>query len=559
MKILGIANSETASACLVIGNKVVSAASEERFTRVKMDDSFPKKSIEYVLQNSNLELADIDYIGYGWKKGFEEDKHLAMYTDRITYEALHNPAGIDILKERIEAEINQDSKKRKEFDNWILDNSLSDKVIYFNHHECHAISAFACSPFNDALVITSDARGDFESMQVSHFSSDNDYTVLYRCPSFDSLGFFYGRITGLLGYKPARHEGKITGLAAHGDPKKHLNVMEKMISFDNGKIIGHIGDWYRPFFSNYSETLKEFISKSKPEDVAAAAQHHLENLILKLVNHYLDLKPSKYVCMAGGVFGNVRLNQLIKEIKGVENVFIQPHMGDGGLALGSAVGVPFTLNREKSVLSNMYLGPEFSNDKILCEIKKHKVLNFEYKSDIAINIVEEIKQNKVIGLFQGKMEFGPRALCNRSIIYHCFDAGINASLNKRLQRTEFMPFAPATAEEIAPKCYLDWDANHIASRYMTITYNCSNEMLENCPAVVHVDQTARPQIISSSDNPLMHEILMLWYKEGAGMSLVNTSFNKHEEPIVCTPKDAVDAVLHDQVDLLVIGNYFVYK
>jgi len=440
-----------------------------------------------------------------------------------------------------------------------LDNSLNSRVIYFNHHECHSISAFACSPFDEALVITSDARGDFESMQIGYFNSNNKYEVLYRCPTFDSLGFFYGRITGLLGYTPAKHEGKITGLAAHGDPNKYLSIMEKMISFEDGKIIGHIGDWYRPFFSNYSKTLKKFISTSKPEDVAAAAQLHLESLICKLVKHYLKIKPSKYVCMAGGVFGNVRVNQVIKEIKGIKNVFIQPHMGDGGLALGAAIGVPFLCHQQKSFLPNMYLGPEFSNVEILNEIEKHKELHFEYQTDLPFHIVKEINKNKVIGLFQGRMEFGPRALCNRSIIYHSFDVEINTSLNKRLQRTEFMPFAPATAEELASACYTNWKPDHLASRYMTVTYNCTKEMVKNSPAVVHVDHTARPQIINAYDNPLMHQILLLWHKNSGGMSLINTSFNKHEEPIVCSPKDAIDALVQDQVDVLVIGNYFVYK
>ena len=325
MKILGISNDDTSSACLVIDNKIISAASEERFSRLKMDKSFPYKAIDYVLKNSNLSISDVDYIGYGWKKGFDEEKHLLIYTDRIEYEAANNPKGIEILKERIKLEIQQDYSKRKEFDDWIEKNSLESKVINFNHHECHSISAFACSPFNEALVISSDARGDFESMQISYFNSKNKYEVLYRCPSFDSLGFFYGRITGLLGYTPARHEGKITGLAAHGDPKKHMPIMEKMISFEDGKIIGHLGDWYRPFFTNYSEPLLKFISNSRPEDVAASAQLHLENLVCKLIKYYLNIKPSKYICMAGGVFGNVKVNQKIKEIEGVKNVFVQPH------------------------------------------------------------------------------------------------------------------------------------------------------------------------------------------------------------------------------------------
>ena len=559
MKILGIANDETASACLVIDNRIVSAASEERFSRIKMDNNFPHQSINYVLKNSNLKLADIDVIAYGWKKGFEEEKHLLAYADRIIFEAQNNPNGLDVLKERMKVEISQDSKTRNEFDNWVKENAPFNKVVNINHHECHAISAFACSPFDEALVITSDARGDFESLQVSYFNSDNVSEVLYRCPSFDSLGFFYGRITGLLGYTPARHEGKITGLAAHGDSNVYLGEMEKMISFVDGKIISHIGDWYRPFFSNYSKPLKEFIANAKPEDVAAAAQQHLENIFCKVARYYLNIKPSKYICLAGGVFGNVRVNQVLKEIEGIENIFIQPHMGDGGLALGAAVAIPLLNDKKKCDLPNMYLGPEYSNDEILVEIKKHQGLQYDYHENITDHVVKEIKQNKVIGLFQGRMEFGPRALCNRSIIYHCFDARINAALNTRLKRTEFMPFAPATAEELAPECYKNWKPNHIASRYMTITYNCTDKMTKNCPAVVHIDKTARPQIINATDNSLMHDILLGWHKESGGMSIVNTSFNKHEEPIVCSPNDGVIALLENQIDVLVIGNYIVRK
>ncbi len=559
MKILGISNDETASACLVINNKVISAVSEERFSRIKMDNNYPFKSIDFVLKNSKISLNDIDFVGYGWNKGFEESKHLILYIDRILEENKRNPNSISKIKERINIEIEQDNKKRKEFENWINENSLRSKVVYFNHHECHALSAIACSPFEESLVVTSDARGDFESMQVGFVGTNNKYEVLYRCPSFDSLGFFYGRITGLLGFTPARHEGKITGLAAHGNHEKHIDFMNKMISYKDGKIHANIGDWYLPFFTNYSLKLKEFISKSKPEDIAAAAQFHLENLITEIVKYYLKLKPCKYICLAGGVFGNVKVNQKIKEIPGVENVFIQPHMSDGGLALGAAVGVPFKLNKKKSSFSSMYLGPKFSNDEILDEIKKNKNLHYEYYDNISNTVVEKIKENKIIGLFQGRMEFGPRALCNRSIIYHCFDKQINTTLNKRLNRTEFMPFAPATAEELASKCFIDWKPNQIASKFMTITYNCTEKMIENSPAVVHIDGTARPQVINKEDNRLMHEILIKWYNKYEGLSLINTSFNKHEEPIVCNPRDAITALQEDQIDILIIENFLIKK
>ena len=395
-------------------------------------------------------------------------------------------------------------------------------------------------------------------MQVGYFNGIS-YDVLYRCLSFDSLGFFYGRITALLGYKAMRHEGKITGLAARGNPNGYMDLMKKMIDYKNGKIIATSGKYYRPFFSNFSQELIKIIKKAKKEDIAAAAQNHLENLICKIVKYYLKRKPSKNVCMAGGVFANVRVNQKILEIDGVENIFIQPHMGDGGLALGAAIGVPFILNREKSKLDNMFLGPEFSDKDIEIALEKYKNISFMKKDDLVPSIIEALSNDKVVGLFQGKMEFGPRALCHRSIIYHCKDVNINNWLNKRLKRTEFMPFAPVTTEELAPKCYQGWEKNHIASKYMTVTYNCTPEMAKDCPATVHIDNTARPQVISKNDEKLMHRILTGWYQKTGGLSLINTSFNKHEEPIVCNPYDAIDGLVDCQVDVLAIGSYFVTK
>jgi len=559
MKVLGVVNDDTAGACLVIDNCIISAVSEERFSRIKMDAQFPYQSIEYVLNNSGLVLDDVDYIGYGWNKGFEQDKHLLMYVDRVEREITENSSGLEILKERILVEMDQDAIKRNEFEKWVDDNNLRPKVVYFNHHECHAISAFACSPFEESLVITSDARGDFESLQVSHFNKNNECKVLYRCPSFDSLGFFYGRITSLLGFTPARHEGKVTGLAARGDALKYIDLMKEMISFEDGKLIGQMGDWYRPFFTNYSDPLKKLIANAKTEDIAAAAQVHLENLVREITKYYLSVQPSKYICLAGGVFGNVRVNQEVMGIKGVDNVFVQPHMGDGGLSLGAAIGIPFIMKKKKSEMRNMYLGPEFSNKEILNSLENYDSINYKYVDDIVPEAIKAISNDNVVGLFQGRMEFGPRALCNRSIIYHCNDKDINNWLNDRLHRTEFMPFAPVTAEEFAAQCYKDWHSNHISSRYMAITYRCTKLMEENCPAVVHIDNTARPQVVGANDNFLMYKILHAWYDKTGGLSLINTSFNKHEEPIVCTPDDGIAGLVDNQVDVLVIGNYIVSR
>ena len=558
MTILGIANDETASACIIKNGKLIAAASEERFTRVKMDNSWPQKSIDYCLQVAGCSLQELDAITYGWSAGFDAEKHLLEYFDRIVHEAQTNPDGLPIFRERIETEMKQDRKKRDEFWAFVDEHNLRDKAFSYDHHDAHAFSAYACSPFENALVVTCDGRGDFMSFSVASFSpSDTEFH--YRGSSSDSLGFFYGRITGLLGYRPHRHEGKVTGLAAHGDPQKLLPKMREMIYVKDGKVYGKSGELFRPFYTNYSDTLKELIAENTREDVAAAAQVHLEESITELVQHYVKQTGAEYVCMAGGVFANVRVNQCILEIPGVKNVFIQPQMGDGGLSVGAAANYLFDNGLHKVDMTDVYLGPEYSDEEIETELSKTSGISYERAEDATQHAIDAINNNEVVGWYNGRMEFGPRALCNRSIIYHCKDTSVNDWLNERMDRTEFMPFAPVTLEELAPKCYLGWEKDHVASRYMTITYNCTELMAENCPATVHIDNTARPQIVSEESNPKMYRLLKEYYQQTEGLSLINTSFNRHEEPIVNRPSEAIDALKTGMIDLLVIGNYVAKK
>ncbi len=562
MLILGIVNEEVSGACLVKDNKIVAAASEERFTRIKNDSSWPSQSIEYVLRQENIELSDIDYVSYGWSGDFNSKKHLLMFFDRVVEEVRNNPQQIETFRKRVEIEMRRDEEIRGYFLNFICKNNLSSKTVFFDHHECHAIGAFSCSPFSRSLVLTADGRGDYQSFSVSVFNGSK-YQVIHRSSSIDSLGFFYARITGLLGFKVNRHEGKITGLAAYGDPTTYLPLMEKMISYKDGRIISHIGPYYRPWLHDpvFSDELKQIISKAKREDIAAAAQKHLEYIVTSMAKYYLNKTGMNNVCMAGGVFANVSLNKKVFDILQVENVFIQPHMSDGGLALGAAVAAVYQLTGEKVQTDTMFLGPEYKDEEIAYHLNDDefivkKLQSNESKIDSAINA---IKDNKVVGWFQGRMEHGPRALCHRSILYHCNDSSVNNWLNERLQRTEFMPFAPATAIEIADKCYKNWSSDHVSSYYMTITYDCTEEMIKNCPAAVHVDRTARPQIVSAQTEPTVHKLLLKWYEETGGLSLINTSFNKHEEPIVCSPLDAILALRENMVDVLIIGSFEVRK
>ncbi len=562
MLILGIVNEDVSGACLVRDNKIVAAASEERFTRVKNDSSWPAQSIEYCLRQQNIELSDIDHIAYGWSGEFQAQKHLLMFFDRVVEEAINNPDHIATFRKRVEIEISRDKEVRGYFLDFLRNNNLESKAIYIDHHECHAISTFACSPFDKSLVLTADGRGDYQAFTVSVFDGSN-YDVIHRTSSIDSLGFFYARITALLGFKVNRHEGKITGLAAYGDPSKYLPLMEKMISYKDGRIISHTGPYYRPWLHDavFSDELTQIIKEAKREDIAAAAQKHLEDIVTGMANYYLNETGMNNVCMAGGVFANVSLNKKVFDLPQVDNIFIQPHMSDGGLALGAAAGAAYQITGDKVLMDTMYLGPEFSDEEISGylnddEFSIEKLQSNDSKIDSA---VAAIKDNQVVGWFQNRMEHGPRALCHRSILYHCKDKSVNKWLNDRMQRTEFMPFAPVTAVELAEKCYKNWKSEHIASYYMTVTYDCHEIMINNCPAAVHIDDTARPQIISAKSEPTVHKLLLKWYEETGGLALINTSFNKHEEPIVCSPYDAVQALRENMVDVLLIGSFKVTK
>ena len=554
MNILGITNNDLSGACLVSNSKIISAVSEERFTRVKDHRIWPTQAIEFVLSQAKISIKDIDCVAYGWSAGFNAQKHLSLYFDRIVDEANNNPEGLPFFRQRIIDEITNDREKRQEFDRYITDQGLAGKSYYIDHHECHALGAYVCSPFEDALVLTCDGRGDFQSLTLTHYSP-TEATVLQRETSIDSLGYFYGRITSLLGYKPNRHEGKITGLAAFGDPEKLLGVMQQMIHVENGRIKATCGDLFLPSYHTYRPPLLALLANEKPEDIAAAAQRHSEQLLVALVTHHLKERGSCNLCLAGGVFGNVKLNQRLREIPAIKNVYVLPCMGDGGLALAAAVSAAYRLKGTRFNSPAMTLGPEVRDiDQIISVITRdYPELSCQQPANIIETLTDALAENQVLGMFKGRMEFGPRALCNRSIIYHAMDVSANDWLNKRMHRTEFMPFGPVTAVEYAPDAYVGWSEEQVAADTMTMTYDCQPAFINASPAVVHVDGTARPQIIRPQADHFMHRLLHAWRSKTGQLALINTSFNRHEEPIVCQPQDALAALREGMVDLVVMN------
>ncbi|MCD9515632.1 carbamoyltransferase [Photobacterium carnosum] len=561
MYILGISNNDYAGACLITDNQIIAAASEERFTRIKAHNTFPHKAIAFVLHEANLNLSQIDKIAYGWASNFSKDKHLELYFDRIVETCQRDPSEIPVLRKRLKDEIFNDIEKQNEFNNFLINNNILDKVVYIDHHESHANASFLCSPFEDGLTISCDGRGDFQSFTLSKFKN-NKFEVLQRETTFDSLGYFYGRITALLGFKPNHHEGKITGLAAHGNPIKLLHKMKKLIDIDKSyRIRAKFNDGYLPsYYDNYQQLESLFLG-DKPEDIAAAAQNHLENILTEIVKQFVSKDYPQNLCLAGGVFGNVKLNQRLRELEGVRNIYILPAMGDDGLPLGAAICVLFNMIGKRIQTPSMKIGPLIESSEEIIKLISNK---YEYiisnQHDIITKSINLLKNNKILGFAKGRMEFGPRALCNRSIICSAKDITINTWLNERLNRTEFMPFAPIVADIFAKDCFIGWCNDHIASHYMTMTYDCTEYFKSHCPAVTHVDSTARPQIITQKADPFIHRLLVKWEQLSNEPALINTSFNIHEEPIVCTVEHALANLNKGIIDALIFNeNLIVWK
>ena len=562
MIILGICNDETSSACLMRNGEIICAASEERFTRIKLDNSFPHLSIKFCLSFAEIVLSEVNVIAYSWTKGLQQE--LITRFVELGGRYLNDDNAHEIIKERIFWEIERDKNKRVEFDNWVKSNiDLSkQQVMDFYHHESHAASAAYFSSFDNGYVYTSDGRGDFESTTIYKFDrfAKCKLRKIYSSTSIDSFGFFYGRITGLLGFKPMRHEGKITGLAAFGDPYKALGLCKKMINVSEGKIIANLGDYYRPFFAPYSEILKFEINKYSKEDIAAATQYHLESMMTDLIDYYLKAEKAQNVNLmcAGGVFGNVKVTQKLKEMPQIKNCFVQPQMGDGGLCIGSCA-LAFeeikSLDSQNKIrikeLKTMYLGPKAS-----FRVKQHNEYKKEYQNliisykEAPIKFAESLNKKNVIGLINGRMEFGPRALCNRSIIVGTSDRNINDWLNKRMKRTEFMPFAPVMRKEIADQYIKNYNSDDVTLNFMTSTVNCTDQFKENNPAVVHIDKTARPQLVTKELNHFIWHVLLEWEQITKENSLVNTSFNIHEEPIICDVDEGMESLSKGVIDQL---------
>ena len=583
MRILGIYDDHNCSSAVVEDGRIIAAIEEERLSRIKFHngnstDGPPWRSLEKVLEMTGSDSSNIDRISIAIEHPAQLQKYVLkdlFLKEKEPKWILHSMFSKSIRWDRYflfyayyfnQRRILKLKKLLKKYD-------LADKPIdLVNHHTAHAASAYYTGGSKNALVVTLDGQGDGLAGTIFR-GREGKLDLMAKVPSFHSIGLFYNLITWMLGFKPNRHEGKITGLAAYGDPEKTREIYEKFFDMDGHefryKLAKKVLHHAYPHRSNYPKLVKAMDGLLKDftrEDIAAGVQDITEKYVARFVEHYvnLELKDNDHidVRMAGGVFANVKVNQRVAELDGVSSVFIFPSMGDGGLSAGAALWSFYNENPEQGIeiekrkIKDVYLGPEYTQKEIEESLKKSKN-PYKFYDNIEEKIGELLAQGKVVARFNGRMEYGPRALGNRSILYQATDPTVNDWLNHKLKRTEFMPFAPVTLYDKADQMYENLGSNYFPAEYMTITFNCTDEMAKMSPATVHVDKTARPQLTNKEINESYSKILEAYEKRTGIPTIINTSFNMHEEPIVCTPDDAVRAFNMGHLEYLAIGNFLV--
>ena len=602
MKVIGLSPlDKDSTVTLVEDGTITYAAAEERFTRVKLQDGFPWQAMHDCLERTGTDPSEVAVVTYPFLSWDEETRMFteklnrekaylegqeSVQTTRLMREAearvpartaaipgLQHPneklekgfaktlayrvlAGDSVVSRNVAKrgsdqwgrEAQQFHKKwQEELESALGELGLAEKLKRCEHHITHAANAYYGSGFDEALIVSLDGYGS----GLAGAASIGRGGTIERIHGIDyphSLGTFYESVTSGLGFRPSRHEGKIVGLAAYGDPRVLREVLLARVDQQPGA--------FRILESNNLYFARMLASQFPKIDVAAAYQHVLEQVATTYVDHYLEKTGLRNVVLSGGVVANVKLNQRIFELDRVDKIFIHPNMGDGGCGTGAAL-LEFQGHANLATpLADVYLGPSYSDDDILAALRRSQLAYDKY-TPIEPKIAQLIAAGKVVARFNGRMEYGPRALGNRSILYHAREPEVNQWLNQRLGRTEFMPFAPATLHEHRHQCYLNVDGGDYAAQFMTLTFDCTEFMKRESPAAVHVDGTARPQLVTASSNPSFHQILTEYHRLTGLPSVINTSFNMHEEPIVCSPDDAVRAFLQGNLDYLAIGSFLV--
>ncbi|ELS02168.1 putative carbamoyl transferase, NodU family [Xenococcus sp. PCC 7305] len=573
MNILGInAYHGDASACLVQNGQLVAAVEEERFLRIKHWAGFPSQSIRYCLDVGDIKASDVDHIAISFNpKANLNQKLLFTLQNRPSLKSL-----LDRLsKQSKSTNIQENIAQACQCD--ALD--IKAKIHHVEHHTAHLAATFFVSPFSEAAILSNDGMGDFVST-LTAAGQDNHLRYFGRNYYPHSLGYLYNAITLYLGFPNYGDEYKVMGLAPYGEPE-YLEAMRKIVypkgdSFElNLDYFTHhkngiAMNWEKgapkvaPFHSQALEKLLGIARDPKSEvtqkhrNIAASLQAVSEEIIYHLINKLHDKCPSENLCLTGGVAMNSVANGKIAHNTPFKNIYIPVGAADNGTAFGAAFFVwNQILKQPRSfVLEHGYWGSEFSEAECLKALQKHNLQSeILQEENLLTKVVDALCEGKVVGWFQGRMEFGARALGNRSILADPRRADMRDIINLKIKfREKFRPFAPSILEENVSE-YFETDT---AVPFMEKVLSILPEKRQEIPAVTHVDGTGRLQSVSRKTNPLYWSLIKVFAERTGVPLLLNTSFNENE-PIVCSPEEAIECFLRTQMDLLVLGSCYVVR
>ncbi len=585
MNILGIsAFYHDSAACLVQDGKIVSAAQEERFTRKKHDYNFPANAIKFCLENSKLKTGDIDYVVFYDKPFLKFERLLETY---LTFAPRGIKSFIKSMPLWIKQKLWMKELIRKELE-------YQGKVLFPEHHQSHAASAFYPSPFQRAAILTLDGVGEWTTTSFG-IGKDNSIEIIADIRYPHSLGLLYSAFTYYTGFKVNSGEYKVMGLAPYGEPEYVDIILDELVDLkEDGSFKMNME--YFNYNAGLTMTNEKFHNlfggpPRKPEteltqremDLARSVQEVTEEIMLRMAKHVKRETGEKYLCLAGGVALNCVANGKILRENIFDDIWIQPAAGDAGGALGAALFVWHQyLNNERTAdgvsdtQQGSYLGPGFSDEEIEDYLKTNNIPFIKRSEDYVVETAADlINEQNVVGWFQGRMEFGPRALGSRSILGDARSPEMQRKMNLKIKyRESFRPFAPSVLYHKVSE-YFELDR---PSPYMLLVANVARQkrkVVENenqlhgleklkvvrseIPAVTHVDYSARIQTVHKETNTKYFKLLSLFYEKYGMPVVINTSFNVRGEPIVCTPEDAYKCFMRTEMDYLIMGNFILDK
>ncbi|HKY32194.1 MAG TPA: carbamoyltransferase [Candidatus Polarisedimenticolia bacterium] len=557
MHVLGLNYYDHDSAAVLLRDgRIVAAVAEERLSRRKKDNAFPRLAIRHCLDRAGIAFGDLDHVAFGWQRpgaSFQHDLG-CMLRGRI-------PIASDYFVQsarRMIRERHQHGGLR------IMEREFGrprGEVLFVDHHFSHVMSSYLMSGFDKAAVLILDGRGAWESTTLWSAAGDAiDLVESYPYPN--SLGMAYAAFTEYLGFRPNSDEWKVMGLAPYGKPgvdiADFLHLNGTRYTVDHRKVMGrHSRDRSRLVARFGPQRAPESDLDDRHKDIAWAIQDACERAMIHLSRGLLERTGTRKLCLSGGVALNSKANGAILASGMVDDIFIQPAATDDGAALGAALGVYARLGMPlpRQTMDHVYLGPDYSDEEIERVLKTFK-LTYSRPADVAVEAARALSQGKIVGWFQGRMEFGPRALGNRSILADPRDPEMKDRVNAVVKfREGWRPFAPSVTEERGG----DYFEGFKPSPFMILTFQVRPGKREVIPAVTHVDGSARVQSVRRDVNPRYHQLITA-FGEITGVHVVmNTSYNLREEPIVCSPQDAVRTFFSSGLDMLCLGPFMIVK